>query len=510
MKPNHHCRWAVALLAASSSLACLPDPWDDLVPSPGPSKPRPKPPRKGGPPDGILDPTRRVDVELTIDPADWGALRVEGKSLFDQFPTDVNNLEPFDYATYRAIARIDGERYTDVGVRKMGFFGGLSVWRPSLVLTFPDRGDGLRTMVLNNSMEEPSYARECLAFELFRRAGYPASRCGFVRVVVNGQDLGTYTHVEGVDERMLARHFEHGRGALFAGELADFDPSTMGFIQHVSGPASRKPLERLARALEADDDQLLDRLGRVLDLDRFRDFWALETLLGQWDGYANVANNYYAYLDPKSSKFVFLPRELDGAFVGMPAWRPGYEITVYYGAKIANRLYQIPEERARFRARLVELNDALWNDAELVAKASALASIAPESDPGALAALQDWLRAHDDELREALALPAPEVPPFQPFTPPPPLDECSNGVAPISGTFTTTFIANPYEATPGTGNVEFEGSIDGAPYPHAFFGAAGPNPYVPNITSLAIQSELPNGQRIGITFMIPTPYYGPG
>lgn len=291
MKVNRFGCGAAALLAALSS-ACLPEPWDDLVPLPGPSKPHPKPPRAGGPPESILDSARRIDVELTIDPADWDSLRLEGKSLFDQFRTDVTDLEPFDYGSYRATARVDGKQYTDVRVQKMGYFGGLSTWRPSLVLNFPPRGNGLRKMVLNNTMEEPSYARECLAFELFRRADYPASRCSYVRVVVNGKDLGTYTHVEAVDERMLARHFEHGRGALFAGELADFDPKTVQYVQHVSGPATRKPIERLVRALEVDDSKLLDRLGRVLDLDRFRDFWALETLLGHWDGYANVANNY--------------------------------------------------------------------------------------------------------------------------------------------------------------------------------------------------------------------------
>src|SRR5690606_16389044 len=159
MKVNRFGCGAAALLAALSS-ACLPEPWDDLVPLPGPSKPHPKPPRAGGPPESILDSARRIDVELTIDPADWDSLRLEGKSLFDQFRTDVTDLEPFEYGSYRATARVDGKQYTDVRVQKMGYFGGLSTWRPSLVLNFPPRGNGLRKMVLNNTMEEPSYARE--------------------------------------------------------------------------------------------------------------------------------------------------------------------------------------------------------------------------------------------------------------------------------------------------------------------------------------------------------------
>ena len=54
---------------------------------------------------------------------------------------------------------------------------------------------GLDEITLNNDRQDPSHSHQCLAYGAFAAAGVPASRCGLAHVVVNGEDLGTYTPI---------------------------------------------------------------------------------------------------------------------------------------------------------------------------------------------------------------------------------------------------------------------------------------------------------------------------
>ena len=65
-----------------------------------------------------------------------------------------------------------------------------------------------------------------MAYALFRAAGLVAPRCNHAHVVVNGQDLGIYTHVEAIKKPFLARHFTSDDGNLYEGNArADFAPA---------------------------------------------------------------------------------------------------------------------------------------------------------------------------------------------------------------------------------------------------------------------------------------------
>lgn len=489
-------------------------PLDDLWPLLAEQEPAPShAPERRGPPDTVFSRDRVLDVALTLDDADWQLLRFEGKSQFDTWPATEADLAPFAYTTFPARARVDGTDYARVGLRKSGFLGGLSAIEPELSIDFGlgrRVRSGLRTVTFSNDLEDPTLIRECLALDLFAEAGYPAPRCNFASVSVNGRDLGTYVHVEAVDERMLARHFTDASGNLYRGDLADLFDNTLPLIRNVNHPPrrGRADLLSLRDALEVEGDGFVPALARVLELEAFRDFWALETLLGHWDGYTNTANNYFLYHDPTSDRFVFLPGDLDQAFVGAVPWRPPHEISVYYAGRIAGRLYADDEQRQLFRARLGELNDQLWDEADLVARAEALAADVP-SDEAALQAHLQYLRSHGQELREALRLPAPEVQPPQPFAPPPG-DECQFLLTPIRGTFSTTLSAGPYVSGASRGTATLEAFPDGRRLKGRASSFAGPNPIVPGAQSIFIGAEQPDGHLLGVTLLIPEAFYGPG
>lgn len=394
--------WA---FAASLTLACS-----------GPAEPdqtelRPRAPDNEGPPSSVYQRERRTEISIELSPEDWEALRHEGRPLVDAFagfPTD------YDYGEYFGAVVVDGVRYEGVELRKKGFLGSLSALRPALRLDFErggvDLSVGLRRLTLNNDRQDESHARQCMGYDLFRRAGLPASRCSFAHVVVNGVDLGTYTNVEPVRKPMLRQHFESDDGNLYEGTLADFDEETWQRLELETNEDEndRSDVRALVEALKLPDEELIPALEELVDLDLFRTFWAMETLQGHWDGYSEIANNYYIYRDPSSERFVFIPWGLDQTFMGArPSVARPYHPTVYAGAVLPRRLYSIPEQRAAFRQRLAELNDELWDPAELLEQASAIAALAPDADADATAAHQDYLSRRGDELRAALLEPAP-------------------------------------------------------------------------------------------------------
>lgn len=487
---------------------------DDIWPLLTEQKPLPEhaKPRRG-PTEEIFSRDHMLEVNLTLDEADWDSLRYEGKSQFDTWPASEADLAPYEYTTFPARARVDGKVYSEVGLRKSAFLGGLTALKPELEIDFAfghRLRSGLRTLTLSNDLEDPTLIRECLAFDLFADAGYPAPRCNWARVSVNGQELGTYVHVEAINEQFLARHFDDASGNLYRADLADVFDNTLPLIRNVNHPPrqDRSDLLALHDALELEGEAFVPALAEVLDLEAFRDFWALETLLGHWDGYSNSANNYYLYKNPETERFVFLPWDTDQAFVGAIPWRPPYEITVYYAGRVAGQLYANEEQRGLFRKRLGELNDNLWDGEDLVARAEAMAAGLP-SDETALQAHLDYLRTHGTELRAALLQPAPEVQPPQPFAPPPG-DECQFLLTPISGTFTTRLSAGPYVTGAYRGSATLDASPDGQQLNGEAFSFAGPNPIVPGSQSIFIGTEHADGYFAGFTLLLPEAFYSPG
>ena len=69
--------------------------------------------------DTLFDPNHLMQVEVTMDPDDWQALRISHRVTGENFTQIVE--KPYDY--YPATAVIDGREIGEVGIRKKGFFG---------------------------------------------------------------------------------------------------------------------------------------------------------------------------------------------------------------------------------------------------------------------------------------------------------------------------------------------------------------------------------------------------
>jgi spore coat protein CotH len=311
-----------------------------------------------------------LEVSLELTDEDWEAARAEGR---DAARVLSGCGDPsFDYSWVEAAVTIGDETVTRAGVHKKGFLGSLSTKRPSLNVDFSRfvSGQGLlglSRMTLNNNRQDPTNARQCLAYRLFRDAGLRAPRCAIAHVRVNGEDLGYFSHVEPIKKPFLERAFGDDSGNLYEGQGTDFTAELISRIEKKTNEreADFSDVEQLVEALEVDDEQLLARLAEHLDVARFIRFWALETLVGHWDGYTGNANNFMLYKNPESGLFEFIPWGADGAF-GEHAFIPDYPPSRLVTTILPRRLYALAETREAYEAELRDLLEHVWDEQRLL------------------------------------------------------------------------------------------------------------------------------------------------
>lgn len=424
----------------------------------------------------IYDETKVLEVAIDMDPAAWESLRHQVNSV-DELLGDCQAEPPGSAYTYfSATVTVLEESITDVGVRKKGFFGSSSLGKPSLKLDFDEyvadrEVSSVEKLTLNNSIQDTSLLKQCLAFKVFRDAGLPVSRCNLAHVVVNDQDLGVYVNVEGVTRRMLHRYFPDDSGNLYEGQLSDFRAGWTATYENKTNEdeTDRSDIAAVIDALAASDGELEERLGAVLDLDSFFTFWAVESLIGAWDGYADNQNNHFVYHDPATDRMYFLPWSPDIAFSTddpfMPDDRPQ---SVSANGAIAHRLYAVPALRDRYVERLRQLLDEVWDEDALLAELDRLgAQSDPLLEPDAaplVAAARDSVREFITGRRAAL------VAELEPGAPEWPYDlrdsACYAVYGSVSGTFTTTWGTavemNPLATGMGTLSFDIDGVMEDA------------------------------------------------
>ena len=120
---------------------------------------------------------------------------------------------------------IDGEEQPGAGIRAKGNTSLSSVAaygndRYSFKIEF-DHYDsslsyyGLGKLNLNNIIQDNTYMKDFLSYQLMAAAGAAAPLCSYVWITVNGEDWGLYLAVEGVEESFLLRNYGTDYGELY-------------------------------------------------------------------------------------------------------------------------------------------------------------------------------------------------------------------------------------------------------------------------------------------------------
>jgi len=367
-------------------------------------------------------PTDRVlDVQITVDEKDWDTIRYQSR---DFIPTldERRKFRPIEapYTYVDASVTIDEVKFPQVGLRKKGFIGSQSTSRPSLKikLNHTDKKaqiDGLTNLTLNNNLQDRSLVAQFMGYAMFNAVGLPAPRCAYAKVIVNGTSLGIYSHVETIRKPFLKRVFGNDDGTLYEGPYVDFYPGWEGSFEYKTGneKRGRKKIKQLIKVLESEDeksfgwesrgflkekgDNIEEAIGELINLDSFYTFWALEGLLGFWDGYSGNHNNFFIYLNPetdkslggkagcrplpsanpdfptlegKGDKFHFIPWGADSVFTRFGEFNhePHAPISVKTQGLIAHKLYQLKSGRERYAKTIMDIIERCWDEEELLAE----------------------------------------------------------------------------------------------------------------------------------------------
>jgi hypothetical protein len=446
---------------------------------------------------GLFAPDHLVEVEIHIAEKDWEALRFQGRTWADVVTAHCREQPVANVFSYfPADVTVDGQKVERVGLRKKGFVGSLDTDKPALKMRFEQYVPGqtlrgLTHMVLNNSKQDLSFIKQCLSYQGFAAAGVPAPWCNFAHVTVNGRDLGLYINVESVDRRFLRRHFEDDHGDLWEGALSDFRVGWVGTFDKKGDldvdltDVDRSRLLVVANALQdaTSDAELQTKLAGLIDLERFYSLWAAEKVLEHWDGYANGANNFYVYDDPKSGRLVFIPSGTDQIFAFEPWATDMPPVSVYARAMLSVRLYHAPDARARYVAKLREVLDTAFKESELLRETDRMQALIwpvlqrSGADLDAVGSAIEAVRRHVRSRRRLILDDIADG--AQPWNSSArPFSCASQGLGRVEGSFATSFGSLGQPPFSGTGALNFDLYAQRIPFAHA--GARGGwNPSAP-------------------------------
>jgi len=190
---------------------------------------------------------------------------------------------------------------------------------------------GVDKLNLNGEHNDPSIIRSKLCFDLFKDMGKTASRANHVTVYINGKYYGLYISVEHIDDEFLEKNFKDDTGnlwkCLYPADLVfiNNDPLTYKNLTHQGRPVYElktneeigdySKLARLIRILNnTSASNLPDSLESVIDVPGVLNYLAMNILMGSWDDYWSLMNNYYLYHNPSEDKFQIIPYDYDNSF----------------------------------------------------------------------------------------------------------------------------------------------------------------------------------------------------
>ncbi len=190
---------------------------------------------------------------------------------------------------------------------------------------------GVDKLNLNGEHNDPSIIRSKLCFDHYQSIGMKASRANHVEVYINGQYYGLYISVEHIDDEFLNKNFGVDTGnlwkCLYPADLnyLGSDPNLYKNLNNNGRPAyelstneSIGDFSKLVRFItilnNTPSGSLADSLESVIEVPEVLKYFALNILVGEWDDYWSLMNNYYLYHDPSKDIFTLIPYDYDNTF----------------------------------------------------------------------------------------------------------------------------------------------------------------------------------------------------
>jgi len=203
-------------------------------------------------------------IDLAVKESDWESM--------------LENALSEEYISCTAV--IDGEKFSNVGIRPKGNSSLNTVAssesdRYSFKLEF-DHYDGSSTyhgldkLCLNNAIQDNTYMKDFLCYQMMNFLGADAPLSSFVWITVNGEDWGLYTAVEAIEDAFAQRSYWKDHGQLYKPDSLDMGGGGRGaeagerkekVFSETEEPALSKAVDSEAANSEADHFRAMGGLG---------------------------------------------------------------------------------------------------------------------------------------------------------------------------------------------------------------------------------------------------------
>jgi hypothetical protein len=216
-----------------------------------------------------------------------------------------------------------------------------------------ERWRGFEKWHLNNGAQDNSYLNEQMSCEIARQVGVPASRCAHALVKWQGRDLGFYVFKEAFDRDFLTKWYSNTNGDLYDG----------GFVSEIHVGMEKDQGDRLrqdnikelmAACQEGDPKKRWDRLEKILDVEEYISFTAVEAITCHWDGYNFNRNNYRVYFDVDTGKAQFWIHGTDQTFGD-----PNFPIYRDSGSMVGNAVMSNPVWKQAYHDRVRKIYETI-------------------------------------------------------------------------------------------------------------------------------------------------------
>lgn len=198
--------------------------------------------------------------------------------VMDDWDDFIDGCEDEEYVACSVV--IDNDAYKNVGIRAKGNTSLSSVKnygndRYSFKIEFDkyDSGKtyyGLDKLSLNNIIQDNTYMKDYLAYQMMGYFGVDAPLCSYVYITVNGEDWGLYLAVEGVEESFLQRNYGSDYGELYKpdsmsmgggrgnGGAFDMDEFREDFDEEDAAASDGDAVESMTPPVPSDAEEALD------------------------------------------------------------------------------------------------------------------------------------------------------------------------------------------------------------------------------------------------------------
>ncbi|KAL0092373.1 coth protein-domain-containing protein [Phycomyces blakesleeanus] len=254
-----------------------------------------------------------------------------------------------------------------------------------------------RRLKLRSIANDDSYLRERIGYDIIGSVGLATTKYSYVRVVLNDKPLGLFGFIEAFQNPWLLNEFANGdedyeNGPLYQGKYLTAESMMAGVSSDLSyygnnitkyelgqydlkedpakGEPSFQPLMDFTKFVydaPTNTSDAVEVWQKTFDTDSFLRSMALEILMGYSDGYITMTNNFYIYYETKSSRFIYMPSDIDmtlgSSFFKISDVASGNYSTYpsFYKRPLLNKILEVPGFKTQFEDLIFDITKKLFN-----------------------------------------------------------------------------------------------------------------------------------------------------